>query len=39
MQWKALNGSGICSSISAYRLLAEWRGAGVLGRVWHEGLL
>lgn len=29
MQWNALNGSGICSSSSAYRRFAEWRDAGV----------
>lgn len=39
MQWNALNGSGICSSSSAYRRFSEWLEAGVFERFWREGLL
>lgn len=39
MQWNALNGSGICSSSSAYRRFAEWRDAGVFEHFWRDGLL
>jgi transposase len=38
-QWNALNGSGICSSSSAYRRFREWLDAGVFERFWQEGLL
>ena len=38
-QWNALNGSGICSSSSAYRRLREWLEAGVFEHFWQAGLL
>ena len=36
--WKALNGSGICSSSAAHRRFPQWTSAGVLVPRWAEGL-
>jgi len=38
-QWNSLNGTGICSSSSAYRRFREWIDAGVFEQFWCLGLL
>lgn len=38
-QWNSLNGTGICSSSSAYRRFREWADAGVFEAFWRQGLL
>ena len=38
-QWNSLNGTGICSSTSAYRRFREWGDAGVFEEFWRLGLL
>lgn len=37
-QWNALNATGICSSSSAHRRFQEWVQAGVLKKLWIDGL-
>jgi transposase len=38
-QWNSLNGTGICSSSSAYRRFREWTEAGVFEAFWRQGLI
>jgi transposase len=38
-QWKALDGTGICSKSSAHRRFQEWTAAGVFEEFWRQGLL
>lgn len=38
-QWKALDGTGMCSGSTAHRRFLEWVEAGVFERFWQEGLL
>lgn len=38
-QWKALDGTGICSGSTAHRRFLEWTEAGVFLKFWKRGLL
>jgi len=38
-QWKALDGTGICSGSTAHARFQEWEEAGVFLEFWKQGLL